>query len=740
MQTDATTMQAIRYHGPGERFHHDEIDIPKPGAGQALVRVRAAGVCHTELHLHHGTLNLGVAPLVPGHEIAGEVALLGAGNTNVKQGDRVAVYYYVGCGQCSWCRQGMENLCPNIVDQLGFTADGGYAEYVLCPIRNLVPLPPTVSMEDAAALGCSGTTALHAVRSVAEVRLGDTVVIYGTGAVGYSLIQLCKLAGARVFAVGRTPEKLQLAAELGADATINADQHNPAVEVMRLTNDEGADVVFELVGITETMEKSVSMLRRRGRLILIGYSEDRLLLNPLQFVVKELQVRASVGNTYSELADVVTLASEGRLRAIIDRTVTLGGVPDALTDLQAGRVRGRIIITPGLLSAPVPMPTEAERLDTDILALINEGVDAERDDVRFNALALRLFRYQFEHNTAYRKFCASKGRTPETVSAWQEIPAIPISGFKLAALACEPTDEATAIFMSSGTTGGPENRSRHYHPHLALYDASVRNCFAGTVVPDVPPGALPMLSLFPSETQLPHSSLAHWLDYVLAEFGASGSRSVVDADGLDMRTLTEALREAERAGTILCLLGASFSFVHFFDACARDGLRFQLPQGSRLMDTGGFKGQSREITRQELYVMARDFLGIPRDACVNMYGLTEHSTQFIDSTIHDRVHGITGPRHKIVPPWARTVVVDSETLEPLPEGEAGLLIHYDLGNRNSVFAVLSEDMGYALGGGFELLGRAKGAEARGCSIAIDELLDAIKQREDAPHRTSGGLA
>ncbi len=158
------------------------------------------------------------------------------------------------------------------------------------------------------------------------------------------------------------------------------------------------------------------------------------------------------------------------------------------------------------------------------------------------------------------------------------------------------------------------------------------------------------------------------------------------------------------------------------------------------MDTGGFKGQSREITRQELYGMAREFLGIPREFCVNMYGMTEHSTQFIDSTICDRARGITGPRHKIVPPWARTRVVDCETLEPLPDGEAGLLLHYDLGNRNSVLAVLSEDMGYALGGGFELLGRAKGAEARGCSIAADELLEAIKQRPEHPGRISGGAA
>ena len=733
MTTTSTTavMRAARYHGPGEPFHQDEVAIPRPRAGEALVRVGAAGMCHTDLHLRHGTLNLGVAPMAPGHEIAGVVGAVGEGVRTVQPGDRVAVYYYVGCGVCVWCRQGQENLCPDIVDQLGFTADGGYAEHVVTPARNLVRLPDTLPLAEAASLCCSATTALHAARSVADVRLGETVVIYGVGAVGFALIQLCKLAGARVIAVGRTQAKLDLAASLGADVVVNADQHNPAVEVMRLTSDEGADVVFELVGITSTMENSVAMLRRRGRLVFVGYSQDRLLLNPLQFVVKELQIRASVGNTYSELAEVVTLAGQGRLRAVIDREIGLDEVDAALDDLEAGRTTGRIVIVPAG-AAPVARPaSEAERLDADILALIEEGLDAAPDDDRFNSLALRLFAYQFANNEPYRKYCQSQGHSPETVTTWQDIPAVPIAAFKATTLACEPPEQAAAVFMSSGTTRGPESRGRHYHPHLAIYDASARHCFAGTVVPDTPPGALLMLALFPPPDELPNSSLAYWIGHVMRTFGAPGSRFVMTKQGLDLTLLARLLREAEEQETPVCLLGASFSFVHLFDALEQDGLRFRLPAGSRLMDTGGFKGQSREVTRQELYRLAHDALGIDRARCVNMYGMTEHSTQFIDSTIRDQTTGRRGPRHKIVPPWARTRVVDPETLEEAPAGEIGLLLHYDLGNRNSVLAVLSEDMGYLLGGGFELLGRAKGAEARGCSIAADELLRAVHGDSEA---------
>jgi 2-desacetyl-2-hydroxyethyl bacteriochlorophyllide A dehydrogenase len=690
------------------------------------VQVKAAGICHTELHLQNGTLNLGVMPLVPGHEIAGEVVAVGDGVHMVKPGDRVAVYYYVGCGHCVWCRSGQENLCRDIVDQLGFTANGGYAEYVVALARNLVSLPPEVSMEEAASLGCSATTALHAVRSVADVRLGETVVVYGVGSVGYALIQLCKLVGARVLAVGRTATKLQLAAELGADVTINADQQNPVVEVMRLTGDEGADVVFELVGVTTTMENSMAMLRRRGRLVFIGYTQDRLLLNPLQMVIKELQVRSAVGNTYAELVETIALAAQGRLRPVIDRTIDLPEVQTALADLEAGRARGRVVITPSQAGTSVQARNEGEILAADLLAFVNQGLEAERDDHRFNELALRLFAYQFTHNEPYRKYCLQKARTPDQVQSWREIPAVPISAFKATTLTCEPPEQAAAVFMSSGTTGGPERRSRHYHPTLELYNASVRNCFAGTVIPDTSPGSMLMLSLFPSPEHLPHSSLAYWLGYIMQTFGAPGSRFVMDhRDGLNLAVLEHALREAEASSRPVCLLGASFSFVHLWDLCQQGGLKFQLPAGSRIMDTGGFKGHSREITRQELYVFARDYLRIPRELCVNMYGMTEHSTQFIDSTIQDRALGRTGPRHKIVPPWARTLVVDPYTLEEVPAGEMGLLLHYDLANRNSVLAVLSEDIGYALGDGFEILGRAKGAEARGCSVAIDELLTAI---------------
>jgi propanol-preferring alcohol dehydrogenase len=338
-------MRAARYHGPGDSLHLEEVPIPQPGAGEALVRVRAAGVCHTELHFLSGVLNLGVAPLTLGHEMAGEVAQVGPGVTSTQPGDRVIVYYYVGCGACHWCRTGQENLCDALMAEYGFVSDGGLAEYVKVPARNLVKLPANLPFEEAATLGCSATTAIHAAR-LARLAPGDVALVYGFGGVGAALVQYCDLAGARVIAVGRSPAKLQLARDLGAEAAIDAAREDVPARVRELTEGQGADVVFELVGTAGSMPKAVASLRKRGRLVFIGYSEDLLTVSPIQLVVLEAQVLGSVGNTLDELSRAVDLAAAGAIRATIDRVVPLEDVNHVLDDLRQGKVVGRAVVRP----------------------------------------------------------------------------------------------------------------------------------------------------------------------------------------------------------------------------------------------------------------------------------------------------------------------------------------------------------------------------------------------------------
>lgn len=342
----AETMLAVRYGGPRKPLAVERVPVPVPGPGEALVRVRAAGVCRTELHFLDGLLDLGVAPLTLGHEIAGEVVALGPGAEGVRPGDRVLVFYYATCGRCRWCRTGRENLCGQPVAQLGFTADGGYAEYVKAPARVLVPLSEGLDFAPACTLGCSVTTALHASGTIANLQAGETAVVYGAGGVGFALVQVCKARGAAVIAVGRSPKKLDQARALGADATVNAAEGKVADRIRTLTGGEGADAIFELVGTRETMAESAAALRKRGRLVFIGYSEDPFTVHPLRLVIDEAQILASVGNTLQEAHEAVAWAAAGRVQAIVDRTYPLAEAPAALEALRRGEIVGRAILLP----------------------------------------------------------------------------------------------------------------------------------------------------------------------------------------------------------------------------------------------------------------------------------------------------------------------------------------------------------------------------------------------------------
>jgi hypothetical protein len=202
---------------------------------------------------------------------------------------------------------------------------------------------------------------------------------------------------------------------------------------------------------------------------------------------------------------------------------------------------------------------------------------------------------------------------------------------------------------------------------------------------------------------------------------------MLDVHGLNVDKLTMALQQSATSGQPVCLLGTSFAFVHALDTFAASQQTFALPAGSRIMDTGGFKGQSRELTRTELYGLFQQYLGVPETHCVNMYGMSEFSSQFLDNTLRLAWRGTPTTLAKENPPWTRTLVVDPETLQPVPRGQRGLLLHYDLANTNSVLAILTEDVGLEIDHGFVLLGRAQDSEARGCSLAIDEMLLATRR-------------
>lgn len=355
----------------------------------------------------------------------------------------------------------------------------------------------------------------------------------------------------------------------------------------------------------------------------------------------------------------------------------------------------------------------APLVDTLLSFLAQDGCS----DAEFDALALRLFAEQHANNAAYKRFCQLRGATPRSVRSWRDIPAVPISAFKEVTLSCAPADGAERVFMTSGTTRG-DVKGRHYHPTLAVYDASMTRNFARRFMQGAQ--RLPMAILFPPEEELPNSSLAHYLALAVRHFGTAASRWYVTQSGMDLAGLRAMLSEAERSGEPCALLGASYSFVHLLDALAASGESFRLPPGSRILDTGGYKGHSRELPLDAFYASLSGTFGVPRERCINMYGMTELSTQLYDDG------NAAVPSVKSGPHWIRSRLVDPLSGREVPPGERGVLVHCDLANFNSVTSILTEDVGVAVAGGFLLLGRAEGAQAKGCSLAVEEFLQAAR--------------
>ncbi|RYF81271.1 MAG: long-chain fatty acid--CoA ligase [Comamonadaceae bacterium] len=351
-------------------------------------------------------------------------------------------------------------------------------------------------------------------------------------------------------------------------------------------------------------------------------------------------------------------------------------------------------------------------LIADLLEFI--AMDACTDG-QFDELALRLFAHQYANNSPYRSFCQRRGATARSVKGWRDIPAVPIDAFKAMELRSQPPSPDERVFMTSGTTRGG-TRGQHFHPRLDVYDLSMKRNFAQRFMRGA--ARLPMGILFPDEQLMPNSSLAHYLALALSEFGSDGSQCFMTQQGIDLPGLWSALEGAQRSGQPYALLGASYSVVHVMDAMRAEGRRFQLPAGSRILDTGGYKGQSRELPLDGFYDALSQFLGVPRAHCINMYGMTELSTQFYDEG-NAVVPSVKSGSH-----WIRWRLVDPVTGRDVPPGERGILAHCDLANFNSVTTILTEDVGLPAEGGFLLLGRAEGVEAKGCSLAVEEFVRA----------------
>jgi hypothetical protein len=354
--------------------------------------------------------------------------------------------------------------------------------------------------------------------------------------------------------------------------------------------------------------------------------------------------------------------------------------------------------------------TERHRLTEDVLRFIEAGVDSEVPD--FNDYCLRMFALHYQVNTIFREFCDAKKVRPGDISRWQDIPMVYNDVFKTHLVASFPLERSVMACLTGGTTSLTQ-RGRIFRDEdgKRLVFSANRMMTGSYLFPDLTGGKrCRILILAPSPELAPSMGMAIGMDQTRLAFGTPDSMFLLGKSGVDVNALIKALRESEKSGVPVALIGATSAYVYFFQACRRKKMSFCLPPGSRICDGGGYRGRFGVVTRDDYYAMVREILGIPEYQCVNVLGEAETATNLFDDSLRRHVKGLPSrKRTRPVPPWSRVLAMSIDELKPLPDGEVGLLAHWDLANVPTVLAVITDNLGYTTDGGTgcEMVGRAK---------------------------------
>ncbi len=340
-------MKAIRLIEPGRALEMQEVSVPKAGPRDVVVRIKAAGICHSDAHYRAGKSVVRPLPLTLGHEVAGVIEEAGSEAKAFKRGERVCLHYLATCGHCNWCQSGNEQFCPS-GQMIGKYRDGGYAEYILMPEASAFALPEEIPFEQGAIMMCSTATSLHALNK-ARLRSGETVAVFGIGGLGLSAVQLARGFGARtVFAVDIKPGKLQLAEKFGA-IPIDATQGDPVEAIRDQTKGLGVDVSLELIGLPATMQQAVRTLGIKGRAALAGITDKTFEVAPYhELLNKEAEIIGVSDHLAQELPRLIDWVRRGKLdlSPVITRTVAFeaGAVNEALDRLEGFGDDARMVI------------------------------------------------------------------------------------------------------------------------------------------------------------------------------------------------------------------------------------------------------------------------------------------------------------------------------------------------------------------------------------------------------------
>ncbi|MEO6682627.1 MAG: zinc-binding dehydrogenase [Ginsengibacter sp.] len=300
-------MKAVRLVGINQPLQMQEIPIPEIGERDILVKIKAAGICHSDAHYRAGISPVSFTPLTLGHEVSGVVEKIGEKVKNIKTGDRVCLHYLITCGDCSHCSSGNEQFCPE-GKMIGHHTNGGFAEYIAIPARNAIHLPEEISFEQGATLMCASATAFHALLK-SRIKPGDKVAVFGVGGLGQSAIQLARAFGAlEVFAIDIHQNKLTAAASFGA-IPVNSKERDAVLEIGRLTGNKGVDVAIEMIGLPATQKQAIQSLGVLGRAVLVGLSDKNLEIHSYtELLGKENEIIGSNDHRLQELPTLIEFA------------------------------------------------------------------------------------------------------------------------------------------------------------------------------------------------------------------------------------------------------------------------------------------------------------------------------------------------------------------------------------------------------------------------------------------------
>jgi len=320
----------------------ETVEPPTLAADEVMIRVEACGVCHSDLHIAEGDwqqlLRLIKKPLIPGHEVVGRVVARGDAVTELEVGDRAGVaWVYWTCGDCDLCREGQENLCRNQIIT-GAMVDGGYAEFIKAKASHAIRVPEALNSAEAAPLFCAGVTVYRAVKR-AHISEGERLAVFGIGGLGHLAVQIARHFGAQIIAVDVSEEKLELARSFGAEVTINAATED-AVKALRKLGGVQAAVVTS--GAKAAYDAAFYAVRPGGRLVVVGMPAEPLTFPAI--MMREITITSAATGTRQDLAEVLQLAAEGKLRCLIE-TQPLEAINEIFDTMRAGKIAGRVVLT-----------------------------------------------------------------------------------------------------------------------------------------------------------------------------------------------------------------------------------------------------------------------------------------------------------------------------------------------------------------------------------------------------------